>query len=200
MADTRTEWLSLEETAVYIGIGKTALYGIAREGPIPARKVGKKWVFEKAGLDAWIRANRPLQSFLPDLDFKIENNDYLRDPQREGYLRTYEFFRGGKNKAILQIPVGCGKTGLASLLPLGLAKGRALVIAPNLTIKQGLYDAMDVTNRQKCFWRKAGVLNGDQMIAGPLASTLDTGNITVATKSHMSSPTFSNSPRTSISG
>ena len=185
MATFEEKWLSLEETAAYIGVGKTVLYGMARESTIPARKVGKKWTFEKAGLDAWIRGHRPVQSFFTDIEFKIEGNDELRDPQREGYLRTYEFFRAGKNKAILQIPVGCGKTGLASLLPLGLAEGRVLVIAPNLTIKQGLYEAMDVTNRQKCFWRKAAVLTADQMISGPLATTLDTGNITVATKSHV---------------
>ena len=101
------------------------------------------------------------------------------------YLRTYEFFRAGKNKAILQIPVGCGKTGLASLLPFGLSEGRVIVIAPNLTIKDGLYEAMDITNRQKCFWRKAGVLSADQMLSGPLACTLDSGNISIATKSHI---------------
>jgi len=183
--DIAGQWLSLEEAATYLGLGKTALYTLAREGRIPTRKVGKKWIFEKAAVDAWIRANQPLESFFLNLDFNIENNNSLRDPQRDGYLRTYEFFRAGKNKAILQIPVGCGKTGLAALLPLGLAEGRAIVIAPNLTIKKGLYDAMDITNRQKCFWRKAGVLSQDQMVAGPLACTLDSGNISVAAKSHI---------------
>ena len=66
-----------------------------------------------------------------------------------------------------------------------MAEGRVIVIAPNLTIKNGLYEAMDITNRQKCFWRKAGVLSQDQMISGPLACTLDSGNISVATKSHV---------------
>lgn len=178
-------WLSLEETGAYLGMGKTALYAAAREGRVPARKNGKKWVFEKAGLDKWLQTARPLQSFFLDIDYKIDGNEYLRDPQRDGYLRTYEFFREGKNKAILQIPVGCGKTGLASLLPFGLSQGRVIVIAPNLTIKTGLFEAMDITNRQKCFWRKAGVLTADQMLAGPLACTLDSGNITVATKSHV---------------
>ncbi|SHG99509.1 DNA binding domain-containing protein, excisionase family [Chryseolinea serpens] len=183
--DLETGWLSLEETTAYLGIGKTLLYTMAREGKIPARKIGKKWTFEKAGLDTWLRTSRPLQTFFLDLDFTIEGNEELRDPQREGYLRTYEHFHAGKNKAILQIPVGCGKTGLASLLPLGLAEGRVIVIAPNLTIKEGLYDAMDITNRQKCFWRKSGVLTPDQMISGPLATTLDSGNISVANKSHV---------------
>jgi DNA repair protein RadD len=179
------EWLSLEDTASFLGIGKTALYTLAREGRIPGRKIGKKWIFEKAGLEKWLRTNRPIDQFFLGLDYKIEGNAYLRDPQREGYLRAYEFFRAGKNKAILQIPVGCGKTGLASILPLGLSEGRAIVIAPNLTIKDGLFEAMDITNRQKCFWRKAAVLAPDQMISGPLACTLDSGNLSVATKSHI---------------
>jgi DNA repair protein RadD len=178
-------WLSLESMADYLSMGKTALYALAREGRIPARKIGKKWVFEKSGVDAWVRANQPLESFFLNLNFNIDMNEALREPQRDGYLRTYEFFHAGKNKAILQIPVGCGKTGLASILPLGLAQGRVIVIAPNLTIKNGLYDAMDITNRQKCFWRKANVLNQDQMVAGPLACTLDSGNISVANQSHI---------------
>ena len=178
-------WLSLEDAADYLSMGKTALYALAREGRIPARKLGKKWIFEKAGVDAWVRASQPLESFFLNLDFNIEENGALRDPQRDGYLRTYEFFRAGKNKAILQVPVGCGKTGLAALFPLGLAEGRALVIAPNLPIKEGLYEAMDITNRQKCFWRKTGVLSRDQMLAGPLVCTLDSGNISIATKSHI---------------
>lgn len=182
---TDREWLSLEETATYLNIGKTALYTLSREGRIPAKKIGKKWVFEKAEVDTWVRAKQPLESFFLNLDFNIEGNDSLREPQSDGYLRVYEFFRSGKNKAILQIPVGCGKTGLAALLPLGLAEGRVLIIAPNLTIKGGLYDAMDITNRQKCFWRKVNVLSKDQMTSGPLACTLDSGNISVARKSHI---------------
>jgi DNA repair protein RadD len=178
-------WLSLEEATEYLSVGKTALYTLAREGRIPSRKIGKKWIFEKAQLDVWIRGSKPMESFFLGLDYKIEGNENLREPQREAYARAYEFFRAGKNRALIQIPVGCGKTGLASLLPLGLSEGRAIVIAPNLTIKDGLYDAMDITNRQKCFWRKAGVLSADQMMAGPLACTLDSGNITVATKSHI---------------
>lgn len=178
-------WLTLDEASTFLGMGKTVLYTMARENKIPARKMGKKWMFEKNEINSWLRGNRPLESFFLDLEFVIDGNEELRDPQREGYLRTYEFFRAGKNKAILQIPVGCGKTGLASLLPLGISEGRVLVIAPNLTIKKGLYEAMDITNRQKCFWRKSNVLAPDQMVSGPLATTLDSGNHSVAVKSHV---------------
>ena len=179
------KWLSLEEAAIYIRIGKTVLYSLARSGRIPANKVGKKWVFEKDQLDAWARTNQPIESFFASLNFNIEKNQELREPQKDGYSKIYDFFQQGKNKAILQIPVGCGKSGLASILPLGIAKGRVLVIAPNITIKNGLYEAMDITNRQKCFWRKVGVLNDAQMVSGPLACTLSTGNISVAIKSHL---------------
>lgn len=180
-----TDWLSLEDTAAYLGIGKTVLYGYARDGQIPAQKIGNKWVFDKAILDSWVRSKQTPEMFFLTVDPNIEDNVSLREPQRDGYLRTYEFFRAGKNKALLQIPVGCGKTGLATLFPLGLAEGRVIVIAPNLTIKDGLYDAMDITNRQKCFWRKASVLAPEQMTAGPLACTLDSGNISVARKCHI---------------
>jgi DNA repair protein RadD len=178
-------WLSIDQASAHLGLGKTMLYRLAREGRIPATKIGKKWTFEKAHLDAWVTTSRPLESFFATLDFNIEDNGALRDPQRDAYQRCYEFFKAGKNKAIVQIPVGCGKTGLASLLPLGLAQGRALIIAPNLTIKTGLYDAMDITNRQKCFWRKAGVLSDAQMSSGPFVCSLETGNISVAQKSHI---------------
>ncbi len=81
--------------------------------------------------------------------FDVEENSRLREPQRESHKRIREHFAKSATHAILQMPVGCGKTGLASLLPLGLAEGRVIVIAPNLTIKNGLYDAMDITNRQQ---------------------------------------------------
>ena len=61
--DSDNGWLSLEETAKYLGMGKTALYALARDSRIPARKIGKKWTFRKAALDAWVRANQPLESF-----------------------------------------------------------------------------------------------------------------------------------------
>ena len=178
-------WLSVEETASYLKIGKTLLYAMAQEGRMPASKIGKKWAFEKQELDAWARSNQPVETFFTNIDFNIEENDLLREPQKSAYLQAYDFFKSGKNRAIIQIPVGCGKTGLASILPLGIASGRVIVIAPNLTIKDGLYESMDVTNRQKCFWRKAKVLAPEQMLAGPLACTLDTGNISTATKSHI---------------
>jgi DNA repair protein RadD len=178
-------WLDTDAAAKYLGIGKTKLYTLSQNGKIPVNKIGKKWTYERSRLDEWLRATQAPESFFLHLAFDVEGNRALRDPQRDGYLRTQEFLGAGKNKAILQIPVGCGKTGLAALLPLGIAAGRVIVVAPNLTIKEVLYDAMDITNRQKCFWRKANVLSSSQMTAGPLACTLDSGNISTAIKSHI---------------
>lgn len=186
MTDSNSKkWLTLDEAAEYLGVGKTVLYTLAREGSVPASKVGKKWSFDKDLLDAWAQAKQPMKTFFKSLSYEIENNDALREPQREAYMRVAEFFQAGKNKAIVQLPVGCGKSGLASILPLGIADGRVLVIAPNLTIKAGLYEAMDITNRRKCFWRKAAVLPDAQLVSGPLTVTLESGNITVAEKAHI---------------
>ena len=178
------EWMTIEETARYLQLGKTALYDLAREGSLPSNKVGSKWLFSKHDLDAWVRSNIPLEQFFMKTPAHIEENLQLREPQVEAYQKLYEYFKSGQKTALIQIPVGCGKSGIAAIAPFGIAKGRVLVVAPNLTIKEGLFESLDVTNRQKCFWRKRGILSEEAMIGGPFATTLDTGNITVCEKSH----------------
>ena len=178
-------WLTIEEAAEYLGIGKTNLYSLARESKIPSSKVGKKWLFNKKQLDAWAGASKPIELFFTSVDAFIDENPQIREPQKEGYQRLYDYFKSGEKNAVIQIPVGCGKSGLASLIPFGIAKGRVLVIAPNLTIKDGLFETFDITNRQKCFWRKRDVLKDEDMTAGPLACTLDVGNISVCEQCHV---------------
>jgi excisionase family DNA binding protein len=178
-------WLSIEEASKYLKIGKTSLYTMAREEKIPSNKVGKKWFFDKGQLDAWVRASKPIESFFTSVEANIEENPQIREPQREAYQRLYEYFKTGRKTAIIQIPVGCGKSGLAAIIPFGIANGRVLIISPNITIKDGLFETFDVTNRQKCFWRKRDVLKEEDMLAGPFACTLDTGNISVCEKSHI---------------
>ncbi len=179
------DWMSTEEAAQYIRLGKTVLYGMAQDGTIPSSKVGNKWLFSKSDLDAWLRSNKPLEDFFMETPAEIEENFQLREPQIEAYQALYNYFRNGNKTAILQIPVGCGKSGIAAIAPFGIAHGRVLIVAPNLTIKEGLFESMDITNRQKCFWRKRGVLKDENMLAGPYACTLDTGNISICEKSHI---------------
>lgn len=178
------EWMTIEETARYLQLGKTALYDLAREGTVPSSKVGSKWLFSKRDLDAWVRSNIPLEQFFMKTPAHIEENLQLREPQVEAYKALYDYFKSGGKTAVIQIPVGCGKSGIAAIAPFGIAKGRVLVVSPNLTIKDGIFESLDVTNKQKCFWRKRNVLTDEAMIGGPFATTLDTGNLSVCEKSH----------------
>ena len=184
MADTQ-DWMPTEEAAQYIRLGKTVLYGMAQDGTIPSSKVGSKWLFSKSDLDAWLRSSKPLEDFFMETPAEIEENFQLREPQIEAYQALYSYFRNGNKIAILQIPVGCGKSGIAAIAPFGIAQGRVLIVAPNLTIKDGLFESMDITNRQKCFWRKRGVLKDENMLSAPYACTLDTGNISICERSHI---------------
>lgn len=178
-------WISTDEAAEYLGMGKTKLYMLTREGRIPATRVGKKWMYDRQELATWMQSSKRLEDFFLNTPASIDGNPELREPQRDAYLQAAEFFQGGGKIALMQLPVGCGKSGVAAILPFGIAAGRVLVIAPNLTIKQELYDAFDITNRQKCFWRKRGVLEDNHMKSGPYVCTLDTGNLSVCEKSHV---------------
>lgn len=179
------KWLGTDEAAAYLGIGKTKLYSLSQAGKIPVSKVGKKWVYEKERLDEWLRANKGLTSYFMDVEANIDSNGLLREPQRDAYARAYDFFSAGGQKAIVQLPVGCGKSGLASILPFGVSRGRVLIITPNLTIKDELQKTLDVSNRQKCFWRRMQILKDREMVAGPYVCTLETGNISVCEQSHI---------------
>jgi excisionase family DNA binding protein len=180
-----SRWLTTEEAAAYLGMGKTKLYSLSQTARIPVSKVGKKWLYDQQSLDDWLRSNKTFQTYFMETGANIENNPNLRDPQRDAYLRAYDFFSSGGQKAIIQLPVGCGKSGLASILPFGIAAGRVLVIAPNLTIKDELQKTLDITNRQKCFWRRMQVLKDGDMIAGPYVCTLESGNVSVCEQSHI---------------
>lgn len=179
------EFLSTDEAAEFLGIGKTRLYALTREGKVPANRLGKKWTYEREALTQWLRSGRAVESFFIDTPASVEDNASLREPQRDAYVRAAEFFGGGGSRAIIQLPVGCGKSGLVAVLPFGIARGRVLVIAPNLTIKDELYKSLDITNKQKCFWRRMRVLEDKAMLAGPYVATLDSGNLSVCEKSHI---------------
>lgn len=95
--------------------------------------------------------------FFATTRISIANNPRLRDPQQEGHSAAVEHFAAGGGRAVEQLPVGCGKTGLITLVPFGCANGRVLIIAPNLTIRNQLVDAFDVTS-PNCFYRKSAAL------------------------------------------
>ena len=178
-------WIGTDEAAEYLGMGKTKLYELTRDGRIPAKRMAKKWIYNREELAEWMHTVQRIEDFFQNTPANIEANPNLRDPQCGAYLQAAAYFQSGGKKALIQIPVGCGKSGVAAILPFGIAEGRVLVIAPNLTIKDELYKAFDITNKQKCFWRKRGVLEDQYMRNGPYVCTLDAGNLSVCEKSHI---------------
>jgi DNA repair protein RadD len=68
-------------------------------------------------------------------------------------------------------------------LPFGIARGRVLVITPNLTIRKGVTEALDIASRE-CFWARTRVLS--DFTAGPWTAVLDgpTANLHDCIESH----------------
>ena len=183
----KTEWLNAEQASGYLGIGITKLYAMAQDRKLPAHKIGKKWKFCKDELNLWVKTKKSFEDFFVSIEYSIEDNLRLRDPQKEAHQAAVEYFdKHPYGTALIQLPVGCGKSGLISILPFGIAKGRVLVIAPNLTIKTELVNALNIANKQRCFWHKCKVLNNEDMMAGPYIAILDSkdANIHDCSESH----------------
>jgi excisionase family DNA binding protein len=51
-----TTWLTLEEAAKHLKIGKSTIYRLAREGDLPAHRMGRVWRFDAEELDAWVKS------------------------------------------------------------------------------------------------------------------------------------------------
>jgi excisionase family DNA binding protein len=175
----RDEYLRVGDAAEYLGVSRQTLRRWDNEGKLTAvRQPGSNYrYYKRSDLEPFrLQYQRAEDSgHEPGLLFlsanaNIESNDLLREPQREAHRAVREHFAGTDAPAIIQIPVGCGKTGIISTLPFGVVAGRVLVIAPNLTIRKGIFDALDITNRE-CFWTKTRVLS--DFTDGPYAAVLD---------------------------
>jgi len=53
-----TNWLTLEEVAQYLKMGKSTLYDLSRKGNIPAHKMGREWRFDAEELDRWVKSGK----------------------------------------------------------------------------------------------------------------------------------------------
>lgn len=181
--DKEQAWLTPDEAAKYLSLGRTKLYELAKLGKIPAQKIDKQWRFKTSDLDSWLSVSKTIGGYFQTVDAHILDNPLLREPQKEAYAKLYDFFKSGKKTALVQLPVGCGKSGVVAIAPLGIAEGRVLVITPNLTIRDELKNNLDITNL-KCFWRRTNILNKVDMVSGPYVTTLDTGNTSVTDETH----------------
>ena len=115
--------------------------------------------------------NKEIARFFSDTEVSVWCNQSLREPQMEGYFAIREHFNGSGEPCYVQLPVGCGKTGLMGLSPFGIAEGRVLIIAPNLTIRENIRRELNVGD-PNCFYSKRGVFVPRN---GPYLSELKTG-------------------------
>ena len=109
--------------------------------------------------------------FFSSTTVSIWQNPSLREPQMEGYFAIRDHFKVSDEPGYVQIPVGCGKTGLMGLAPFGIAKGRVLMIAPNLIIRENIRRELNVSD-PNCFYPKRAVFVPTE---GPYLSELKTG-------------------------
>lgn len=114
--------------------------------------------------------NDDISTLFATSDAAIADNPNLREPQRLGHAAAKAYFDQGGTHAIEQIPVGCGKTGLITVLPFGIARSRVLVIAPNLTIARQLTTSFNPTS-PKSTYRRFGVLA--DLSRGPWVAHVD---------------------------
>jgi DNA repair protein RadD len=178
MQEDELDFMRVAAAAEYVGVSAQTLRRWDRDGRLPAvRRPGSKHrYYRRADLEEFRLEYRRAQdaagtvSIFQTANADIEANDLLREPQREAHRAVRDHFRDSSVPGILQIPVGCGKTGIMSTLPFGIARGRVLVITPNLTIRKGVTDALDITSRE-CFWTKTRVLS--EFTAGPWTAVLD---------------------------
>ncbi len=105
-----------------------------------------------------------------ETELSIESNPNLREPQSQGWKASRDHFAQSTEHAILQIPVGCGKTGLMALLPFQIARGRVLIIAPNVEIRRRISTDLDAANAD-CFWKKTAIMR--DLSNGPFVAVLD---------------------------
>jgi len=172
------QYMTIQEAATYVGMSVATLRrwdSLGKLSPIRHPVNGYRY-YRRTDLEPFRVEYRAAEegggrkSIFETAEAAIENNIRLREPQRAAYCHVRDHFAQGAGHAILQIPVGCGKTGVIATTPFGVARGRVLVITPNTTIRKGVFDALDLSSA-KCFWRKTGVLGSFRH--GPHAAVLD---------------------------
>jgi excisionase family DNA binding protein len=191
-ADT-PDFLTVQDAAAYIGVSAQTLRRWDASGKLRSVRHPASGYrhYRRADLEVfrleYARAQMPTETASAHLfqaaNADIEQNENLREPQRQAHAKVREHFASERDPVLLQIPVGCGKTGIIATLPFGVAEGRVLVIAPNLTIRRTIAEALDLASPE-CFWTKTRVLSNFQH--GPFVAVLDgpDANIHDCTESH----------------
>jgi len=58
MNSINDKWLTIDELAAYLKMGRTKLYTLSQKGEIPGNKIGSQWRFDREEIDAWIKSGR----------------------------------------------------------------------------------------------------------------------------------------------
>lgn len=66
-------WLSADEIAKHLGVGKNTIYRWISERGMPAHRVGRLWKFQQNEVDVWIRAGHASET--EGANEKPEDND-----------------------------------------------------------------------------------------------------------------------------
>jgi len=115
--------------------------------------------------------NEEVRRFFHQTAINIHGNHLLREPQREGYQAILDHYMSGGGPSYIQMPVGCGKTGLMGLSPFGIAEGRILIVAPNLIVRDTIVAELDISSSDNFYFKRNVFVPSD----GPFVSVLKPG-------------------------
>ena len=187
----RSNYLTVQQAAEYIGVSVQTLRRWDAAGKLtPVRHpVNGYRYYLRADLEPYRVEYQAAGVRSPDANVfqivkaDVEANELLREPQKESHRAVAGYFAKNNGHVILQIPVGCGKTGVMATVPFGVSQGRVLIITPNTTIRRGVSASLDITG-PKSFYRKTKVLTDFKR--GPYTAVLDgpNANLDDCTKSH----------------
>lgn len=184
------DYLTVQQAARFLEVSAQTLRRWDAEGKLKSlRHPGNDYrYYKRSDLEPLRLEYRRAEQVNPGILFatavaNVESNDRLREPQRESHRAVRQHFEESTAPTTIQIPVGCGKTGIIATLPFGISKGRVLVVAPNTTIRKGIAEALDI-GHPKFFLGRTDVL--DSFVSGPFAAVLDgpQANIHDCTESH----------------
>ena len=81
------------EAADYLHLNVDTLKRKARQGDVPAAKTGRKWLFRKQDLDAWLAAGGSLRQELEDEGIALVVAERKADPANHQWKSVDEFKR-----------------------------------------------------------------------------------------------------------
>ncbi|MBS7837226.1 DEAD/DEAH box helicase [Wohlfahrtiimonas chitiniclastica] len=85
-----------------------------------------------------------IQSYFLDTPINVEGNKKLRNPQIFAYGAIKQYFESNpQGEALVVLPTGTGKSGLISIAPFGVSKGRVLIITPGRVTKESIKKTQD---------------------------------------------------------